>query len=78
MAHAAADGFPDDFVSDTAKVIRAIEDIPRAAAILADRPLDLGAQRRMRAALDPEAIDGVNAAARRIVDLRLPRLTEEG
>lgn len=78
MAHASAEGFPDDFVSDTAKVIRAIEDIPRAAAILADRPLDLGAQRQMRAALDQEALDGVNAAARRIADLSFPQLAEEG
>lgn len=71
MAQAAEEQFPESFVRDTAKVIRAIEDIPHAAAVLADRPLDVVAQERMRRVLDPTSIGEVNAAAGRIVSLRV-------
>ena len=42
-----------------------------AAAVLADRPLDQAAQERMRRVLDPSSMDEVNAAAGRIVSLRV-------
>ncbi|MFH8253042.1 hypothetical protein ACH3VR_21930 [Microbacterium sp. B2969] len=71
MAQAAEEQFPESFVRDTARVIRAIEDIPHAAAVLADRPLDQAAQERMRRVLDPSSMDEVNAAAGRIVSLRV-------
>jgi hypothetical protein len=71
MAQVADEQFPVSFVRDTARVIHAIEDIPHAAAVLADRPLDVAAQERMRRVLDPVLIDEVNAAAGRIVSFRV-------
>ena len=71
MAQAAEEQFPESFVQDTARVIRAIEDIPHIAAALADRPLDHAAQERMRQVLGPASMDEVNAAAGRIVSLRV-------
>lgn len=73
MAHAADEQFPGSFVQDSAMVIRAIEDLPNAAAILADRPLDTTAQMRMRDALDPQVMDEVNAAADRLAHLTVRR-----
>ncbi len=73
MTQAAEESFPEFFVRDTAKVIHAIQDIPLAAAELADRPLDSAAQERMRRVLDPDSMSEVNAAAGRLANIRVIR-----
>lgn len=68
----AEDEFPEGFVSDAARALRAIEDIQQAAVGLYDAALDADAQERMRRTLEPTRLVQANQAALRVVTLRVP------
>lgn len=72
MSGAVAEEFPEDFVRDAARALRAMDEITSAIPDLHDRPLDPMAQERMRRALEPARLGAATESASRVIQLRLP------